>query len=361
MQIKSYNSRQLQEFIESDLYKKSDKIPISYHRALSHIYNPDCSEDDTLLWVAYDNELLVGYVGILPGECYVNGIESKIYHLSCFWVDESYRKQNVPSLLFFPLLRNYKDKLFISNFVPTLEKTYQNLGIFHPTIYKTGYRFYTRFCFTEIIVSHVPRISFLKPASRFVDNFLSLLFSVKIRPHKNIKENFKIVESHRFDDEFQSLIDSFRKEGSYIKKDSKHFDWILNYPWVLQGKPDAESRRYFFSSRSNQFKYCSLKIYENEELLGYVLLKIRDKALTVSYLYADNKVIKDITLYILNKANAENLKMITAFDERLADDIRKNRNRYLFSKKIKRPYIVAKKMDIASFSFQEGDGDSVFT
>ena len=361
MQIKPHNRQQLKELINSDFFKKSDKIPISYHRALSHINNPDCAEDDILLWAAYDNDSLVGYAGILPGMCRLNGVDEKIYWLSCFWVDEPYRKQNIASLLFLQLIREYKERLFISNFVPELEKTYQSIGIFQPTIHKTGYRFYVRFCFTEIIADRTALASFLKPVSRWIDNFFNLFFEARVLFYKKLKENFKIVEDCRFDREFQSLIDSFRTQRSYIKRDSAHFDWILNNPWILQGKPGKDSRRYFFSSRAKQFKYCSLKIYENEDLSGYVLLKIRDGSLTVSYLYANDRIIRDIATHILKKANKEKLKTITLFDKRLADEIRKNRNRYIFSKEIKNLYIVAKEVDVNSFSFQEGDGDGVFT
>ena len=361
MQIESYNRRQLQEFIESDFYRKSDKIPISYHRAMSHIHNPDCAEDDILLWVACNNGSLVGYAGVLPGICRTGGVDKKIYWLSCFWVDESYRKQQVASLLFFSLMREYEGKLFISNFIPALEKTYQRIGIFQPTVYQTGYRFYLRFCFLEIVASRISRISFLKSVSTVVDNFLNLFFSVRALFYKKLKKNLRVVEDRCFDEKFRLFVESSRPEDNYIKRGPGHFDWIVNHPWILEGKPDKESRRYFFSSRSRQFGYCSLKIYESENLLGYVLLKIRDKVLTVSYLYADDVAVKDIAIRILEKAKVEKLKMVTTFDKRLADEIKKNRNRYLASKEVKYPYIVTKEIDITSFSFQEGDGDSVFT
>ncbi|MFH1159525.1 MAG: GNAT family N-acetyltransferase [bacterium] len=361
MQIQFYNREQLAELIESDFFKNLDKIPITYHRALSHIHNPDCSEDDILLWVAYENESLMGYVGVLPGVCYINGIPEKIYWLSCFWVDEPYRNSNLASSLFFPLIKRYKDQLFISNFAPSLGKTYQSLGIFHPTTFKTGHRFYLVFCFADIIISRIPKASFLKPFLRGIDNFFNLFLSVRTLAYKKFERKFHLVENSFFDEYFQSFIDFFHKENKYIKRAAEHFEWIIAYPWVLQGKSDKESQRYFFSSKSEQFEYCSLKIYQEKKLLGFILLKIRDKALTISYVYAIDDVVKDIVAYILIKAHKEKLKIITSFDKRLANTIKKNRGRFVFSKKIKRPYIISKKINIASFSFQEGDGDTVFT
>lgn len=361
MQINSYNRSQLKDFIDSDFYAKSERVPISRHRALSHIHNPDCSEDDILLWAAYKNDLLIGYVGILPGVSVACDKEEKIYWLSCFWVDESYRKENIASLLFFPLVKRYKERLFISNFIPTLEKTYQSLGVFQPTFFRAGERFYLRSCLANIVPVRFPKTKFLKPFLKLTDGIFNLLFSVKSLFYKKAKKEYECVENSCFDEEFQLLIDSSRVGGSYIRRDAKHFDWILKYPWILPGKPDKESERYFFSSKSEHFGYTSLKIYEKENLRGYVLLKIRDKSLTVSYLYADRRVIKDIAAYIFEKANEENLEMITTFDDRLANEIKRNRIRYLFSRKIARPYILTKKTEIQPAHFQEGDGDNVFT
>lgn len=361
MKIESYNREQLAAFIESDFFKNLDKIPITYHRAISHIHNPDCSEDDILLWVAYEKESLLGYVGILPGTCCVDGTVKKIYWLSCFWVDEPYRHGNLASSLFYPLIKRYKDQLLISNFVPSLERTYQVLGIFHPTTFKTGYRFYLVFCFADIILSRMPKARFFKPFLRAMDHFLNLVLSVRTRAYKPFERTSQLVENDCFDKNLQSFISAFNTENNYINRGVNNFKWIMTYPWVLQGKPDQDSQRYFFSSRSEQFEFCSVKIYQEKNLLGFILLKIRDKALTLSYIYAPDDAVQDIAAYILDKAHKEKVKTITSFDARVADAIEKKRGRFVFLKKMKRPYIISKKITNASWAFQEGDGDAVFT
>lgn len=361
MQIESYNRAQLKEFIESDFYKSLDKIPISYHRAISHINNPDCSDDDILLWAAYEGGSLAAYAGVLPEIFHLNKIPTKIYWLSCFWVDERYRSLNLASSLFFPLIKRYKDQLLISNFVPELEKTYQGLGIFQPTIFKSGYRFYLRFNLADIIASRHPQKPFLKSTFKIVDSFANILLSARTPFHKRWKTEFNIIESNDFDDEFHSFTDQFKLNSNYIERSLKHFEWIIKYPWIIQAKPDKESKRYYFSSKSNRFEYCSLKIYQEKKLQGYVLLKVRDKALTVSYIFATDAVVKDIAGYILDKAYAEKIKTIMTFDTRLVAEISKYRNRFVFYKEFKRPYIITKKIDIPASLFQEGDGDSVFT
>lgn len=361
MEITSYNREQLGELIGSDLFRGLDTIPITPHRALSHMHNPDCADDDILLWMAAENGSLKGYVGVLPGICIIEGTPEKIYWLSCFWVDEQHRNTNLASSLFFPLVKRYRDRLFISSFVPSLEKTYQRLGIFHPTAFRTGTRFYMNFCFADIVSARIPKGSFLKPLFVAADSILNLALSARTLFSKNISPKLRVVENAGFDEEFQSFLDGFRKEGTFIKRGAEHFRWILAYPWVLQGKQDQESRRYYFSSRSEQFEYCSIKVYNDDKLAGYALLKTRDKALTVSYLFATDEAAVEIAAYLLDKALRERLKMITSFDERVAGAMKKHRGRYLASKEIRRPYVITKEIDIAASSFQEGDGDAVFT
>jgi hypothetical protein len=361
MQIESYNPAQLQTFIDSDFYKNLTQIPISYHRAVSHIHNPDVEEDDELLWAAYEAERLVGYVGVLPGFIHVNQERKKIFWLSCFWVDEHFRKSNVASLLFFSLMKRYKTQLFISNFLPNLEKTYQSLGIFKPTIYKTGTRFFCRSCFGDLLPVRFPKIKFLKPLFTLVDFLLNLILSLRKIFHKSLPIHSQIIHDENFDEELQLFLQSFYKDKNYVERHAAHFQWILQNPWVLQGKTDAESKRYFFSSKAEQFEYDFVKFYKNDRLSALALLKTRDRKLSVSYIFAEDEMYEDVTNFILQKIAHEKLRMLTTFDEQIANRIRKHRTRYLFKHNYKRPYIIPKMLEINPEVFQEGDGDNAVT
>lgn len=384
MQITSYNRTQLQELIDSDFYKNLSQIPMSYHRAVSHIHNPDVQDDDDLLWVAYHEENLVGYVGVLPGYINVNQERKKIFWLSCFWVDEKCRKENLASLLFFSLIKKYKEQLFISNFDVSLEKTYQSLNIFKPTMYKIGSQFYCKSCFGDILPVRFPKIRVFKPIFSFADFLLNAIWRVRLVFYREARKGFtqraQSIESKTstlcvpcdkslrlcgkdkyFDAEFENFIQNFYKQNDFVERFSKHFDWILNYPWVLQGKPDNESKKYYFSSKSKQFCYNAVKFYKNNELSAFLLLKIRNRKLTVNYVFTDDEMTDDIVSYIIQKVVSENLIMITCFDERVSKKIRKYRIDYLFERFCKRAYILPKTQDITPDNFQEGDGDNVFT
>jgi hypothetical protein len=96
-------------------------------------------------------------------------------------------------------------------------------------------------------------------------------------------------------------------------------------------------------------------------LSALALLKTRDRKLSVSYIFGEDEMYEDVTNFIQQKIAHEKLRMLTTFDEQIANRIRKHRTRYLFKHSYKRPYIIPKMLEISPEVFQEGDGDNAFT
>ncbi|MEA4937713.1 hypothetical protein SDC9_83223 [bioreactor metagenome] len=361
MQIISYNRKQLEEFIGDEFFKVLSKIPISYHRAISHINNPYCSDEDVLLWAAYEKASLVGYIGVLPDIFQINGKESKIYWLSCFWVEESFRNENLASQLFFLLIKQYKDQLFISNFLFSLEKTYQSLGIFQPTQYNYGHTFYLNFCFAGLLQARFPKLKPFIPFYRLVENIFNRILVVGKLLYKKKSNNYEVVDNNLFDEDLNNFLRTFLVSDNHVVRNMEHFRWIQTYPWVLTGRSDKESARYHFTSKSEQFVYKMVKFYSSGELSCFLFLKIRDKILTVSYLYSCDDYISQITDYLLQFSLDNKLNAIVVFDKRLSDLLKNKRSRFIYVKPTKQAYIFPKDFKIDASVFQEGDGDSVFT
>jgi len=362
MEIISYTKSELQELIDSDFFKKLNKIPISKHRAISHINNPYCADDDILLWVAYQNETLLGYSSVLPDRIVWNGCEEKIYWSSSVWRNESAMKSTLAATLLLKVLKRYKSQLFVTDFVPEVEKSYSKMRIFKPMETEIGATFYRNPAFSQIIKRRIPKLKCIIPVYSLLEKcFNFTLFLGRKLTTKNIKTYFSIVENTIFDGEFDDFLKNYCIENKLVERDSIYFNWIIKYPWVLQGKPDNESRRYYFSSVSKQFEYHSLKIYDKQKLIGFMFLKIRDKRMAVSFSYLDDVCVKDAVAYILNLANAKDLDVITTFDKKLLSELTKKRTKYLFTKKTVKKYFFPRNFDITSSFFQEGDGDMVFT
>jgi len=362
MQVVSYNKFEMQELIESDFFKKLNKIPISKHRALSHINNPYCADDDVLLWAAYENETLVGYSSVLPDVIVLNNSKEKIYWSSSVWREEDSQKTMLAATLLLKVLERYKSQLFITDFISELEKSYSKLRIFKPIETELGAIFYRNLAFSQSIERRFPTLKSIVPIYSFLEKcFNYALFLGRKLTAKKIKTDFSIVENNIFDAEFDDFIKNFCNENKFVERNSTYFNWIIKYPWVLQGKPDNESKRYHFSSVSKQFEYHSVKIYDKQKLIGFMFLKIRDKRLAVNFSYLNNICAKDAVIYILQLAYAKDLDGITTFDKKILHGLTKKRTKYIFAKKMEKKYFFPLGFDITSSAFQEGDGDMVFT
>lgn len=362
MQIIPYKKAQLSEFINSDFFKVLTHIPISYQRALSQINNPYCADDDIILWAAYQNASLVGYLGVLPDSFTLNNENKKIFWVSCFWVSDTHRTENLASQLFFLMLKSYRNSLFFSNFLFSLEKTYQGLGVFKPTQYIYGKTFYRNLCFAEIIQARYPDWEDYMPVYRATEKFINKALRFRYIFVRNYRTKYKIVENNVYDNEFDIFLQNFKSAHANLAiRSASHFEWILTYPWILTNISDQEAKRYFFSSKSNRFEYLSLKVYNKDELEGFALLKIRDKNLAVSYLYADDEHINCLSNYISVLMKKNNFDTVTCFEPRLSESLGRKHNGYIYRKTTKRPYIFPKNFEINAAVFQDGDGDCVFT
>jgi len=362
MQIVSYNKFELQGLIESDFFEKLNKIPISKHRALSHINNPYCADDDILLWAVYENETLMGYSSVLPDMIVRNNCEEKIYWSSSTWREESAQKNTLAATLLLKVLTQYKNRLFMTDFIPEAEKSYQKLRIFKPIQTELGCLFYRNLSFSQAVRKCFPKLKPIVPLySLFEKCFNFTLFLGRKLTTKKIKSDLSIVENNIFDAEFDDFVKNYCNENNLVVRDAEFFKWIIDYPWVLQRKPDNESKRYHFSSVSEQFEYHPVKIYDKQKLVGFMFLKIRDKRLTVSFSYLNDICVKDAANYILQLATAKDLDSITTFDKKLIRRLTKKRTKYIFAKKMEKKYFFPRDFDITSSVFQEGDGDMVFT
>jgi len=362
MQIKSYNKNELNEFIHSEFFRVLNKVPISFHRGWSQYNNPYCADEDIILWAAYENADLVGYVGVLPDIINSEGVEKKIYWLSCFWVEEKFRNGQLASQLFFLLIKQYKNRLFISNFLYSLEKTYLNLGISQKTQYNKGRKFYINFCFADLLQARYPDLKSTMTFYKLFERTINELLKFRKFIHKKRKRKYRVIEDNKLDNELITFFETFKSSHQKsVIRDIRYFNWVIDFPWVLKGKTDKESDRYYFSSKSEQFEYRILKIYHQQQPEGFVLLKIRDKNLTVSHIYARDEHIGSIAGYLIDLSLNELINTISTTDHRLMNRLRAKRTNFIYIKNFKRPYIFPRNYDISSSVFQDGDGDAVFT
>jgi GNAT superfamily N-acetyltransferase len=102
-------------------------VPITPHRAQAHAANPYADPDDLVLFVAYEGNECVGYIGALPGRLRVDGRLTKMYWGSAYYVRPDQRDTGVAMQLMARLLEQPYD-LVLSAPSRVGERVYRGLG-----------------------------------------------------------------------------------------------------------------------------------------------------------------------------------------------------------------------------------------
>jgi GNAT superfamily N-acetyltransferase len=361
IELQSLNKSQLASFIQSDIYSKMPVLPISKHRAWSHIHNPRAHHDDTLLILAYEQETLLGYLGILPDDIYSKSGE--IFHagwLSCIWVSPQARGKGIAKKMVLEAFERYHHHILITNFTKEAGILYQKLGIFDDLPDLVGYRFYRKMCLGDILPLRYAKWAKLKKlfkAMDFVFNFFWLPFITKTQVDFTIEK--AIPSEINFND-----CNTFNVPTGF-KRAKQEFEWIENYPWIKQvSEKSPESMKYHFSSEELQFESEFIKLTQHIDNVGFLKYNLRNGHLKIPYVLFSTLNAPLVSKSISTLITQKDASYITLF---LPSEIIKNlRFRYLYKKPIKRYFKITKELaqklqDTHQLAIFDGDGDAVFT
>ena len=359
METKSFTKSSLSEFIHSPAFDSLENHPISRHRAISQIQNPRADSDDVLLVAVFEGTKTVGYLGVLPDFILQNGIREKVGWLTCFWVDEAYKSKNIAANLFLRVIKAWKKKILITNIVPFLEPVYQKTKLFYPTQYKVGIRCFRRFNFAEILPPKNAVFVKFKPLLSLADGLLNGVLRWSIPRFSEKNGGFTFNEIGQVDTERDGFM---AIDSGLTARGSVEFNWILNFPWVLQMPENEESKKYFFTSVSPRFYQKVFKVTnKNGVISGFFMLKIRESQLTIPYFFIDSSAELSVLNFISNFMEENDLSMVTVFHTELVKLFKKQGFPFFYKRPISKPYFIAKELEpIVDLQFQDGDGDCAF-
>ncbi|MFZ1748930.1 MAG: GNAT family N-acetyltransferase [Saprospiraceae bacterium] len=364
--IKYLNSKGLEGYIQSDEFRMAKHIAISKHRAISHLTNPKAHDDDILLILAYEEDVMVGYLGILPDDLVSSsGQHIHVGWMSCLWIDPIHRGKKIASQLVSACLSSWNHHIILTEYTPEAGKLYRKSKLFDEVRISIGRRWYLQSNLTRLLPPKSKRWSAVSPVLVIVDATVNTLIKgIKIfETHKPFPY---IISDIDFTDDEMAIQFENNKHKSLFTRTWTDFDWMLKYPWILQGNDhSSDAQRYHFSSfeRFFIFKACSLKD-EDGLLLVLIIFSIRNGHLRIPYLFHDNqdRVVRDLISHLIHQYD---VLMFTTYHADLLQIFQSHTLGRYFSKSVKRSYMASKEI-AHHFSdhgllIEDGDGDCAFT
>ncbi|RZJ47090.1 MAG: N-acetyltransferase [Chryseobacterium sp.] len=356
--LKTFNKKQLEIFVSSGEFQQYDFLPITEHRAKSHIANPKATDDQILLILAFDDEKLAGYLGCLPDEFTIDDKIFRYAWLSTLFISDEFRGKRIAQTLLNKAFDEYDGNIAITEFTKEAESLYNKIGVFKYIKPKEGKRYYFRTDLETIIPLKKEKTKPFKPVFKMADSIANFIISIKNSFVKQPNFPFEILD--KIDKESTDFIEKYKSNRT-----AEEINWAIENPWILEGEKADEN--YLFSSYSQNFKYLWVKVYcDNNNLITCSLLMLRDGHLKIPYLFSNDDLTQFI--YFISYFTVENnVKMMTSYQTELNEKIdstlyfpnihqRKVERRYMFHQKL-----LAHLPKDFNPDFQDGDGDCLMT
>lgn len=335
-EVKTHTVSQLKKAIEQDsFWHQQNTIPITKYRAKAHVENPRASSTDLVLVTMHDQQNLIGYLGVLPDFIYINNKPVKWGWLTCWWSSQDYAGKGISQDLLQKIYDVYNGYIGCSEFTELGQRAAHKSGKLNALIIPGNI-----FAF-----EHDHLIQWREKSSTF--------------------NHVKIEYIQDLDIETESFILKNRKE-ELNRRSLVELSWMLRYPWVLSAPlKDITSSKLFFSSVSNIFRFYAVKVYDKKDnMIGFFILKLRDKKLTIPYLYYNPEYINLIAEVIIHHAAGLSAVEFKTYQQDLIlainnigvpiANIGDHNKHCFFSKKINLD-------DVKNLHIQDGDGDNGFT
>ncbi len=354
--------KDLAAYITSDIYRQGEVVPISPHRALSHVQNPAAQPEDLSLVLIYADGVLQAYLGVLPDVIYPEGTPERAGWLSCMWVSPALRGKGIAKKLIQTVFEHWDHRILVTEFTPEAKGLYDRTTQFNDLTQPEGIRGYLRPDFARLLSSKSNRWAALQPVLKLADLLLS--------PFNQIRLRFCTVTTpamtyiREVDEETAAFIEKHQTD-SFMRRGKAGINWMLKNPWVLSAPgPDETSRKYHFTATAKQFVYFAVKMTDTSgKLTGFLVLSYRDGHLKVPYCFVETSHLNDAVAVIYHHALQTGARMVSVFHPGLAALLRNDKSSPFFLRRmVRRHYIISKVFQVTRpVIIQDGDADAGFT
>ncbi len=352
----------LKAFVEAPSFEQLPYIPISPLRAISQQQNPNAEADDPALVVAYDENLeVLAYFGCLPDSLRETTSE-KVCWSSCWWVHPQKGKAAVMPV-FYKGLQLWKGKMLFDALPKRSRIVLEKMGYF--SFWKIeGIHAFLRFKLHKIIPARIPFLAPLKNIFYLIDSLINIFLPIKFvfwKRRNPRSVGIRIDQIKHVDETTIQFIQALAG-NDLILKGRRSFNWIHQSPWLSSN--NSYTDQYHFSSHAKHFENILLNVYQNDELIAFFWLTIRDGTAKLPYCYVLQEK-KDIaTTALLHQLIQLPIDTFICFQANILDALNKNHPPFLFKKHLTKVFGWTKTLDQYFEKdpyIQDGDGDGVFT
>lgn len=354
MKVTTLTISQLEAFVESETYRALDVKPITPERARSQAANPSASPNDVALIFASKESKLLSFIGLLPFKAH----SGTFYANTCWWA--SAEGKSLSMTLFFAAVKATQNRFVVVDGTPHTKTILETTKLFHFTHNQPAFRGFCRFYLAQLFKKKYPQQKILISILKGIDWELNLLWNLRIRFKQSKKFHFEAIDPT--DKRLNDLIGKNASEF-FFKKDIADFEWIETNPW-LTTSPSLEIE-YPFSHGTQSFHLQWNLVYEDQELIGAILLSNRNGHLRIPYFYGNTghstTKIAEAVEQIIRRGN---YLSVTTFNAEISAHLSAAKMLYYKTKRFERVTCFSKELVNyydAHPKFQDGDGDSVFT
>jgi len=358
--IITYSKAELRKLLEEPLWWDHTNLPFTKSRLSCYLDNPHSRDDDILWLIAWQEERIVAYLGLVPDTLSPAAGASRLAWFSSWWADPRVRKTGLAGKLTSMGLNLYT-AIGIDSGTPWSMRKMRESGDFF--VYTQRPRSFWFLNLNQRSLKDFGKDKAIpRPLVKMGHFALGHLISLRLRLwlKRMGKSNISIEYVSAPDLEAMDLIASLSANELCIK-DAGTLNWRTDLPSrmaQLAGLP-SKAKSYFGNSGFSVRSY-SIKLWRGSELIGFVNICLSDGYLKIPYLFLKTGCERELAVIIGSLCLNENIDVIYSQNRLVKDTLARYRVPHWASKSYPMDLLLSTRLKDLPGGLHLQDGDGAF-
>lgn len=364
VKIQTYTIADLRRLLNPGPWFAGDPIPITRERALSQINNPRADESDVVLLVAYDGDVVVAHLGVVPDLAFTSTGQHKVGWLTAWWANPDRKYSGAGMMLMMRAMALYKNGAGASGFSEDAKRVYAATRKFTTIKELPGISAFTKFDARHLLPKRFPALKRITLVLEFADavaNQFVRIRQVLWRRRQRIPQGVRVEYVPELDFEAEQFITK-NNTNEFARRGAEELNWIGKYSWMTRA-PLGDPPAFRFATTASSNCCLHLKIYDGSAgLVAVVMLSIIDDHLIIPCCHHRDR--GELVARIIGHHLALlRVKRVTTYRGDLVENFSRLRFPWVWSANKTRSWIMAGTCVAGqpAFEVQDGDGDCAFT